>query len=123
MTTSIRRRPAVQTKLILGSALLTFLVIGAAVSQGQTPTRLSPAKQGAAARQAPQQPPAKGAAPDQAPANDALSWYSAGLEEFLVDPKDKGLITALRMLDERAAELPREMDKPQIPGAVLQLVV
>ncbi|MCI0365260.1 MAG: DUF3352 domain-containing protein [Phycisphaerales bacterium] len=112
-----------QTKVILGAALSTFLVIGAAVSQGQAPARPSSTKQSTSARQVPQQNPAKPAAPDQAPASDALSWYSAGLEEFLVDPKDKGLITALRLLDERVAELPREMDKPQIPGAALQLVV
>jgi hypothetical protein len=57
------------------------------------------------------------------PADEALTVYSAGLEGLLVDNKDAGLKRALLMLDERVAELPAELQDPEMPGPMLQLAV
>ena len=57
------------------------------------------------------------------PADEALTAYSSGLEGMLVDEKDDGLKRALLMLDERVAELPAELNEPEMPGPMLQLVV
>jgi hypothetical protein len=65
--------------------------------------------------QAPQ--PEKRAAP-----RHAISFSSQGLEAILADPKDKGLVEALRLIDERVLELPAELNKP-IPAPPIQLVL
>src|SRR5687767_1229314 len=51
-------------------------------------------------------------APPAAQQQHAITFYSAGLEGILVDPKDKGLAEALRLIDERVFELPGELDQP-----------
>lgn len=58
-----------------------------------------------------------------AASNDAVVVYSSGLEAVLIDPKDKGLVTALRLLDDRVAELPRELNKPQMFAPIAQLAL
>lgn len=68
-----------------------------------------------------QSKPAAAAAP-AAPA-DALMYYSAGIDAMLSDPKDQALAKALKMLDDRVAELPRELQQPQIPGPALQMLL
>jgi len=58
-------------------------------------------------------------AADRAERNDASSVVtvkSAGLEALLSDPRDASLVRALRMLDDRVMELPRELDEDEIPA-------
>jgi hypothetical protein len=71
------------------------------------------------------QAPADRKAPQNQPneaSPHALTFYSAGLEGILVDPKDKGLAAALRMLDDRVLELPAELEEP-IPGPPIQFAL
>jgi hypothetical protein len=49
--------------------------------------------------------------------------YSAGLDEMLVDEKDRGLLEALRLLDDRLVELPAELDHPEVPVPMIQLAL
>lgn len=54
-------------------------------------------------------------------ADDAIVIHSRGLDAFLVDDKDQALREALHLVGERLAELPEEMQNPQMPGALLQM--
>ncbi|MHC4992971.1 MAG: hypothetical protein ACYTGC_18510, partial [Planctomycetota bacterium] len=54
---------------------------------------------------------------------DALVVYSAGLEKVLVEEKDRGLLEALRLVDDRLVELPAELDEPGMPIPVIQLAL
>jgi hypothetical protein len=56
-------------------------------------------------------------------AGDALVVYSAGLDELLVDDKDRGLLEALRLVDDRLVELPAELDEPGMPVPMIQLAL
>jgi prepilin-type processing-associated H-X9-DG protein len=61
------------------------------------------------------------ARPPQAKAGDeALMVYSAGLDGLLVDERDEVLKQALKLLDERVLELPRELDEPDMPAPILR---
>ena len=52
---------------------------------------------------------------------EVLYISSAGLEKILVDPRDQFLVSALRMLEDRIAELPAELGRDgQIPEALLR---
>lgn len=54
---------------------------------------------------------------------DLMALYCAGAEKMFVDPKDAALLEALKMIDDRVAELPREMgDDAQLPPDVMPLV-
>lgn len=69
---------------------------------------------------------AQGGARDGQPAanaagKDAFTFYCGGVERILADPKDRGLLTALQLLDERLSELPRELNQPA-PGAMIQFI-
>lgn len=71
--------------------------------------------------------PAPGAlaAPAPAPSGDqeVFAVYCAGAPALLTDPRDRHLLDALSMLDERLAELPQETGgKAQIPPDVVPLV-
>ncbi|HVP73035.1 MAG TPA: hypothetical protein VMS30_04805 [Phycisphaerales bacterium] len=76
-----------------------------------------------------QNPPARGAkavaGSGAAPgaATDALVVYSAGADALLSDPKDAGLLRALKMLDERVLELPREVEDESMPAPAIQLAL
>lgn len=65
------------------------------------------------------------AAQQNAPAaqKDALVAHSAGIDAILVDPKDAGLLRALKMLDERVLELPREVEDESMPAPAIQLAL
>ena len=63
--------------------------------------------------------PAEAAVPAEPSQNHALKIYSGGLEGLLVDKKDQELLKALRLIDERMAELPLETGQP-IPVAPIQ---
>jgi prepilin-type processing-associated H-X9-DG protein len=76
-----------------------------------------------AAPAAPAAAPQNKPAPAATPAADALVVYSAGMEAMLVDPRDAGLVRALKMLDERIGELPRELDEDEIPAPAIQLAL
>lgn len=69
--------------------------------------------------------PAQQKAPAAAPAasNDALTVYTSGVDGLLVDPKDAGLLRALKMLDERVLELPRETGDERMPAPAIQLAL
>lgn len=67
--------------------------------------------------------PAAAAEAKVAAANDALLVHSGGLEALLVDPKDQGVLKALRMIDQRVLELPGELHQAQMPAAAMQLVI
>src|SRR5688572_4716589 len=74
-------------------------------------------------------PPARGAKAVAGPgaasgaAADALVIYSAGADALLSDPKDAGLLRALKMLDERVLELPREVEDESMPAPAIQLAL
>jgi prepilin-type processing-associated H-X9-DG protein len=51
----------------------------------------------------------------------ALKFFSSGLEGLLVDKKDQELLKALRLIDERMAELPLETGQP-VPVAPIQFI-
>jgi hypothetical protein len=54
---------------------------------------------------------------------DALFMYSSGIDGLFVDPKDKGLLDALKMINARVGELPRELDEPNMPAPAIQLAL
>lgn len=56
-----------------------------------------------------------------APQAHAIKFFSSGMEGFLVDKKDQELLNALRLIDERMAELPLETGQP-VPVAPIQFV-
>src|SRR5262245_51231288 len=51
----------------------------------------------------------------------ALVIHSAGLDALLADPRDAGLRQALALVDERLAELPRELPGFAVPPGALGL--
>lgn len=53
---------------------------------------------------------------------DLLLFYCAGADALFVDEKDRGLLEALRLVDDRLVELPRELGGDPIPPDVLPLV-
>ena len=55
-------------------------------------------------------------------ADDALVVYSAGIEAILADPRDERMLNLMRLIDDRIAELPAELDEGQIPGPMLQML-
>ena len=56
--------------------------------------------------------------------NDVLTLRTEGAEAYLSHPKDRGLLSALRLLDDRLAELPGEIpDFPPLDEASIQLIV
>lgn len=63
------------------------------------------------------------AAKPQAAAGDAITFYSGGLEQALPDPKDAVLVKALRLIDQRLGELPRETGDRDMPAAALQFAL
>jgi hypothetical protein len=56
-------------------------------------------------------------------AGDAITFYSAGLEQVLPDPKDTVLVKAVRLIDQRLGELPRETGDQDMPAAALQFAL
>ncbi|MBL0926587.1 MAG: hypothetical protein IBJ11_02905 [Phycisphaerales bacterium] len=66
--------------------------------------------------------PMVSAQPAPAAKPDAVYVYSAGLDGLLIDRKDAGLLRALKMLEPRLSELPRELDQPQIPAPLIKMV-
>lgn len=50
-----------------------------------------------------------------------LYLWSAGVDAWLVDPKDAGVRDALRQLDARLRELPAELDDPEFPADAVEL--
>lgn len=55
---------------------------------------------------------------------DALVIYCAGLDAMLVDPRDAGLLRALKMADERILELPAELNMAdEIPAPMIQALL
>jgi len=50
-----------------------------------------------------------------------LYVWSAGVDAWLVDPKDAGLRHALRQLDSRLMELPEELEDPEFPAESITL--
>ncbi|MGI9012807.1 MAG: hypothetical protein ACR2GY_00990 [Phycisphaerales bacterium] len=65
---------------------------------------------------------ASSAASSTSIADDALRVYSAGIDRLLVDEKDQGLRTALKMIGPRLAELPDDVGDDDIPGPLLHMV-
>lgn len=64
-----------------------------------------------------------GPATRPAAGDDALVAYSAGLDRLLDNDKDRGLLAALHLVDERLAELPAELDEPGTPMPAIDLVL
>lgn len=62
-------------------------------------------------------------APAKAPNADAIAFYSAGLDAILIDPKDQSLLRALRMLDDRVLELPRETGDREMPAPAIKFAL
>lgn len=56
------------------------------------------------------------------PGPDVLSFYSAGLDAILTDPRDAGLLRALSLVDGRLAELAQEIEDFELPPDTLELV-
>jgi prepilin-type processing-associated H-X9-DG protein len=56
-------------------------------------------------------------------ADDALFIYSAGIDAMMPDERDAALRQALHMLGPRILELPAELDEPNMPAPVIQLVM
>ncbi|MEM7228710.1 MAG: hypothetical protein AAF432_07840 [Planctomycetota bacterium] len=54
---------------------------------------------------------------------DAIVIQSAGIEALLADPKDAGLVRALRLLDDRVLDLPRELNDDDIPAPAVKLAL
>ena len=107
--------------------LLAVVLAGQAVAQTSRPqarpgTRPAPSGAGHATATTTTRP-SSGAAPARGPQADALTIYSAGLEAVLADPKDQGVLRALRMLDDRVLELPNELNQPEVPGPAIQLAL
>ncbi len=50
-----------------------------------------------------------------------LYVWSAGMDAWLVDPKDAGVRQALRQLDARLMELPAELEQPEFPADAITL--
>ena len=70
----------------------------------------------------PQLPPSSAPRQESAGADSELVvLWSAGIDALLVDGRDKGLATALGMLDERLAELGRDLDDSTFPTEAVQL--
>ena len=59
----------------------------------------------------------------KAQTGDAITFYSAGLEQALPDSKDAVLVKALRLIDQRLGELPRETGEEDMPAAALQFAL
>jgi prepilin-type processing-associated H-X9-DG protein len=62
-------------------------------------------------------------APPASAGDDALVLYSAGLDRLLVDEKDQALLGALRLVDDRLAELPAELNRHDIPVPMIRLAL
>ena len=54
---------------------------------------------------------------------DGLVLYSAGVDAWFADPKDARLRAALDLVDERVAELPAELDEPELPADAILLAL
>lgn len=61
------------------------------------------------------------ATPPASAGDDALLFYGAGIERIMVDDKDQALVKALRMVNDRIAELPAQLENPMIPVPIIQL--
>ena len=59
-----------------------------------------------------------------APADEELiTFYCSGAEKLFVDPKDAALLEALKLIDDRLLELPRELNaQGQVPPDVIPMV-
>ncbi len=53
--------------------------------------------------------------------SELVLLWSAGIDALLVDGRDKGLATALGMLDERLVELGRDLEDPSFPADAVRL--
>ena len=53
--------------------------------------------------------------------SDLVVLWSAGIDALLVDGRDKGLAGALGMLDDRLAEIGRDLEDPTFPSDAVRL--
>lgn len=69
----------------------------------------------------PQAPRAPARQESASAGSELVVLWSAGVDALLVDGRDKGLATALGLLDERLAELGRDLEDPTFPADAVRL--